>query len=462
MMVAGLVAAAAAVLYSLSPLTVWATALLALVLWAASREMEPRERRWFLSMSLFALALRYAALAALPVLGWNGAHSFRTYFGDDFYNIQRSLWLHHLVVGIPISSWDYFEAFQPIYGRSGYQYTLAFAHLLAGPSPYAVLLINVVLHTCSVVLLYRLVRRAFGIMPALAGALLLWFYTTLFAESVSALKEPSQLFLTVVALSAIVAVVRSTSWRRRAAAAVVVPLALLAIWPLRNGALPIAVAGCAAGVALRVLTFRSWLAATAGALAIVSLATVMPPSLVMSLMRAPLKIAVRRHMGHVLTGGDSYKLLDDRVYFNYLEAKSEPERDQVQTLSPGEAARFLVRAAVEFIIEPTPRRVNSLKWAAVMPQQIVWYAAVAFAVPGIFVGFRRDPLLTCMLCGLVMGGVAVTAPNSGNIGTLIRHRDMISPFVFLLAGVGFVAVAEAAARQTRDAPPALVPETACP
>jgi len=100
---ATIVAIAAGVLYSLSPLTMWATAILAGLLWWTARDLPPIERRWLLRLAILALALRYAAVGLLPLVGWNGAHSFATFFGDDFYNIQRSLWLHHLVVGIALS-----------------------------------------------------------------------------------------------------------------------------------------------------------------------------------------------------------------------------------------------------------------------------------------------------------------------------------------------------------------------
>ena len=447
MRTAALVAVVAALLYSVSPLTVWATLLLGLLLWAASRDLPSGERRWFLSIAVFALGLRYAALAMLPLLAANGAHEFRTFFGDDFYNIQRSIWLHHLIAGIPIAPWDAFDAFQPIAGRTGYQYVLAFLHLLVGESPYGVLMVNVVLHAAAVVLLYRIVRRGLGADAALAGAALLWFYPTLFAWSVSALKEPMQLLLTTVALVAVIEACRAPSWPRTFAASAIAIVALLAIFPLRSGAMAILIAGLVAGLVLRIATYRSWTFAAAVGVASIALATVLTPPRLMRLMQPELQLAVKRHLGHVLTAGDSYKLFDDRVYFEFLMATSEEERQQVRTLSPGRAITFLARAATAFLIEPRPASMTSMQWLTVVPQQIAWYAAMAFAIPGIVVALRRDALLACLLFGMVVGGVAVAAPNSGNLGTLIRHRDMISPFVFVLAGAGLVACADAIGRR---------------
>ena len=73
-----------------------------------------------------------------------------------------------------------------------------------------------------------------------------------------------------------------------------------------------------------------------------------------------------------------------------------------------------------------------------MPQQLIWYGLLILAVPGLVAGFRRDLLLTWVLIGLTLAGGAVIALNSGNIGTLVRIRDSIVPFVMCLAAVGAV------------------------
>ena len=53
---------------------------------------------------------------------------------------------------------------------------------------------------------------------------------------------------------------------------------------------------------------------------------------------------------------------------------------------------------------------------------------------------RRDPLVTLVCLGYIVMGLAAIAANGGNVGTLVRHRDMVVPFVAVLASVGFVRV----------------------
>jgi hypothetical protein len=73
-----------------------------------------------------------------------------------------------------------------------------------------------------------------------------------------------------------------------------------------------------------------------------------------------------------------------------------------------------------------------------VPQQLIWYALLIFSVPGFVAGLRRDALLTGLLFGTALVGAAAIALASGNVGTLIRHRDMIVPFVVWIGALGAI------------------------
>jgi hypothetical protein len=53
-----------------------------------------------------------------------------------------------------------------------------------------------------------------------------------------------------------------------------------------------------------------------------------------------------------------------------------------------------------------------------------------------------------MFAGLIGAGLAVIAMNSGNVGTMVRHRDTVVPFVVWLSALGAV---DGAARWMREA-----------
>jgi hypothetical protein len=434
----------AAVVYGWSPAAVWATLALAGLLWWGAKDLAPHERRWFLSVAIVALALRCAATAVLPLMALRTGHSFAAWFGDGYYNVQRSMWLRNILLGVPIAPLDYFEAFQPVFGRTSYQSLLAFVHVLLGPSPYGVQLVGIVLYAIGVVLLHRLVRRSYGAWPAMMCAIALWYFPTLFSWSLSAMKEPAGFCLIVVALAATVGIVRGRSWRVRLGSVLCIGVAFLGLQGFRTGAVAITFGGLAAGCLLRIATRRSamllaailllpggyWVANRAGLIA---------------RGERELKVFAKHHIGHTKTPGESYRVLDTRFYYydDPLEI-TVLQPNTTQTMTRAEMSRYLIRSAVAFFIEPElwrPLPAN-LRW--LIPIQIVWYAALLMAVPGLVVAWRRDPLVTGLIVGCIAAGVAVVAPNSGNIATLIRHRDMVSPFLFVLAAVGTTAMLKAA------------------
>src|SRR5262249_15063584 len=149
-----------------SGVTVVVTVVLALLLLWASRDLTAGERRWFWWLSGTAIALRFAAVALLPLLAARSGAFFAAWFGDGYYNIERSMWLRNIFVGVPISPFDYFEAFHEQYGRTRYQFLLAYVHLIFDPSPFGAHLVSTLMYALAVVLLFRLSKRAYGTLPA--------------------------------------------------------------------------------------------------------------------------------------------------------------------------------------------------------------------------------------------------------------------------------------------------------
>jgi hypothetical protein len=107
-------------------------------------------------------------------------------------------------------------------------------------------------------------------------------------------------------------------------------------------------------------------------------------------------------------------------------------------MTPLEGLRFAVRALVSFVVVPWPWQIQTRSELAYLPQQVIWYTLVIFAVVGVVAGLKRDVFFTCILAGLIAVGAAVIAINSGNVGTMVRHRDTMVPFVIWLSALGGV------------------------
>jgi hypothetical protein len=294
-------------------------------------------------------------------------------------------------------------------------------------------MVSAAAYVCGVLVVYLIVRRGFGVAPAQIGLVTLLFWPSLVAWSVSVLKEPAQLFLTSVVCAGAVSVASpapTARSRTRAIWAVAVAVALALLGTLRSGGVEIAVAGLALAAALRLIAWRRWVLAV---LVVFAVAGVWRTR---ERLVAEVRTAAARHVGHVKSTGVSYRLLDERYYSDSTTS--------LDSMSLADGVWFLVGSAIAFVVVPLPWQSGSVGTLALLPQQFAWYIACVAAAVGFAVGLRRAPWLTCVFAGSALAGLLIIAPNSGNVGTLMRHRDLIVPFVLWLAGLGIVGIAEAA------------------
>ena len=96
-----------------------------------------------------AIALRVLVVAGLFVMTDHSQVPFGTFFGDEEYFLNRSLWLRNVALGVPVHALDLEYAFEP-FGRSGYLYLLALIQLLVGPSPYGLHLLGVFFYVLAI------------------------------------------------------------------------------------------------------------------------------------------------------------------------------------------------------------------------------------------------------------------------------------------------------------------------
>jgi len=429
------------VAYTLSPLTV-VVACGAIAMTAVAGQGLPREeRRWLMAILGVAFALRAAAVCALFLLSPHNTQGAGILFGDESYALYRSWRMRDVLLGIPMLKYDYLIAYD-VYGRSNYLTAITFVQTLFGPAPYALRLLNALMFVGAVLLLFRVTRRAFGPAVAFAGLLVLLFLPTLFFWSISLLKESLYFVLTAVVFAAAAAGLSARSWPARAGLAVIASAALWALRDLRTGAVILAVGGIAIGVACRWIFAKPWrIWSAAGAVAVVALAVVVQPR-VQAMVLNGLDRAATEHTGHVFTVGHAYKLLDAPFYVF-------PHAGQEYSLTPAEAARFVVRGIASYLVVPLPWQIATTGELVYLPEQVFWYVLIVLAPIGVVAGYRRDPMVTSLLVGYLIPTAAVVALTTGNVGTLIRHRTLIVPYLIWLSAMGACAAAVrlSAARQ---------------
>jgi hypothetical protein len=160
--------------------------------------------------------------------------------------------------------------------------------------------------------------------------------------------------------------------------------------------------------------------------------------------------AAKTHAGHVFTVGHAYKLMDEGFYIN----PGIGETWEV-ALTDAQALRFLIRAASSFVVTPLPWEMASRSELAFLPEHLLWYVLVLLVPAGVVAGWRRDPLFTAILLGYAIPTAAALALTNGNVGTLLRMRGLVSPYLLWLSTLGFLTLTEAVIRQHSDRRPSI-------
>lgn len=413
------------IVYTLSPLSVLSLAGAgAFVAWSA-RGLAPSERRLFLWLIGAAMLLRLILVAGL-FLSADAGRPFAVFFGDEELFKSRPVWIRNLGLGVPISAADYIYAFDDT-GKSGYLLVLAYIQALVGDAPYSVHVLNAAAYLVGMLVMFRLVRPRLGSAAAFGGLIVLLFLPSLFAWSISALKEPMYSLVAALQVLCVVQLVRAPQWWRKALALAGMVAGAYALESLRKGGLQVAAIGAVAGIAGGIIVARPklWWPSL-----------VVVPLLVLALFSVPrvqdrvmgiLHESIRYHAGHVLTEGFTYQLIDPRYYDDW---------PGIPGMGAREVGQYVARAVGHYLIEPWPFTPRSPALLAYLPEQLVWWAILALVPAGIAVGLKRDALLTSTLMAHALAVMMMVALTSGNIGTLIRHRGLVLPYLVWMAALG--------------------------
>jgi hypothetical protein len=425
-------------LYAASPLFILTLAGAAALVAVAGRDLPLHERRWLAAIIGTALLIRFAAIAALLVtnipylsdLGIGGLS------GDDAYYLGRAIRARDIVLGLTQTRYDYFVVSDE-YGQTSYLRLLTFLQVFFGPTPYSMRALNALFFVTGGYLLFRLCRRGLGATAAAVALVALLFMPSLLVSSISASKEPLYFLVTTVMLTAAAAAIRRPRMAAKIAALVVIAACLWMLDDLRRGALALGISGLALAAIIRV-AFATPRRVLAGA-AVVSIAVAvlwMQPPIRGRFLDATATVA-KMHAGHVFTSGHAYKLLDDGFYMHPATPAAWPLK-----LTELQAGRFLVRAAISFIVTPLPWDMISLSELAFFPEHVLWLLMVLFVPIGAAAGWRRDPTITACLIGFALPTAVVLAVTTGNVGTLLRLRGLVTPYLLWFAVLGALSVME--------------------
>jgi hypothetical protein len=356
--------------------------------------------------------------------------------GDDAYYMGRAIRARDIILGLTQGKYDYFVVTDE-YGRTSYLQLLTAFQVLFGPTPYGMRAFNALLFTTGAVILFRLARRGFGEWPAFIALTVMLFLPSLFVSSVSLTKEPAYFLTTAVLLWCARTVLRRESWRNVVTAIAAGAVCLWILDDLRRGALILAVAGIATSMVMLIVFATARRATLAVGLAVVVVTLAAMQENVRARALDAVTSVAKTHGGHVFTVGHAYKLLDPGFY----KIPGAPAAWGIQ-LTEDQALRFLIRAAVSFIVTPLPWEMASLSELAFFPEHVLWWLIVVLMPIGCVAGWTRDPRTTALFAGFVLPTAAALAVTNGNVGTLLRLRGLVTPLMLWVAALGAFALAE--------------------
>jgi hypothetical protein len=190
------------------------------------------------------------------------------------------------------------------------------------------------------------------------------------------------------------------------------------------------------------MPIRVRIAAAAAALLVMFAVTSRPAA--QQRITSALETTAKMHAGHVFTVGHAYKLLDDGFYVNPVSAAAS-----TLSLTTAESARYVMRAAASFVTVPLPWQLSSTRELSYLPEQLLWYVIVVLLPVGIVAAWRRNRLAAALFAGYTLPTAAALALTNGNVGTLLRLRGIVIPYLIWLSAVGFCAVLQRMAGRSR-------------
>ncbi len=135
--------------------------------------------------------------------------------------------------------------------------------------------------------------------------------------------------------------------------------------------------------------------------------------------------------GHYSSGGYCFKVMNNIYYF-----------DQFALPEPINYFYYFILGVFHTFIEPNPFNYYNLKYGIFQLLHLIWILLVLLAVVGfvslLIMGRMNKSLQICIF--YIITHAIMLGLVDGNIGTLIRHRSMIEPFVFIFSAVGIWAI----------------------
>ena len=312
------------------------------------------------------------------------------------------------------------------YFMNGYLYWIAFLYAIFGYSPLLLKLFNCLFSMLSAVFVYLIAGEIFDRKVAKIASLLTAFSPSLMLLSVTNLKDPLNTMCLAIIVWGILKIFKGgyLKW-----SGVVLIFFVIAVSIRRDMIYPLmALMVIASGFYVTKKLMPGWFRKTLifGSLIIIICYTIIAKRMVIEQKYNNLTYQmIDKQKGNFLSGGHVYKIYKEEYY-----------KDTTKKISLVDLSLSLSIGGYNFFLTPFPWEITSWIEFFYYPQVLVWYILIPFTVLGILTGVRYSTEAGILFLFTVLVALPILLTEA-NIGTAIRHRDLIFPciYIFSIAGL---------------------------
>ena len=324
-------------------------------------------------------------------------------------------------LNFPITIWQY--------GYSGITYLLGTVYYFFGPLKFSPRLINCLMGVGAGIFIYYIVKDIFGKRPAKLSAILTVFTPSLFLWSITFLKDIPFIFFGCIILWSLLRFQKT----KRVFYVFILFAAIFAQYTLR----PKLSITLVMGIFLLSYFIISGISLKKKIVIFLCLLILMVP---LSL-RVNFKTIVSNQTTKILnysrgiinTGGSTYKIFDKKYYRGGALSYSN-------SISSTDFTKGFFKGWFYFLLVPFPWEVHSKLLLMSYPQVILWYLLIPFVFTGMITAFRYKWRETFIIFVYIILFGSIAALHSGNIGTVFRHRDMLTPIFLIFGSIGLIKI----------------------
>lgn len=410
----------------------------AVILWWFSNA---EDRKFIMTIFIFGIISRiavYSVLGFISILagrnGWLepvadcwGTYNYAWAWAQQIHDPSKIFCLQEAISGRIYTKPYYLEDKVWQYGFNGFTYLLGTIYYFFGPLKFSPRLLNCLMGVGLGIFIYYIGKEIFGKRCARLSSILTVFIPSLFLWSLVLLKEIPFIFVGCVMLWSFTRFQKTN----RIIFLCILFLAILVQGTIRT-VFPTAFIMAVFILSYFIISEISWKKKIAISLCILIL---MCPFV----QRIDFRRAINDQMVEVLnygrgiinTGGLTYKIFADKYY-------SGGSMNQSNYISAIDFTKGFFKGWFYFLLVPFPWKTSTGLQLVSYAQVILWYLFIPFIVIGMVVSLRYKWKESFVIFAYIITIGSAIVLHSGNIGTVFRHRDILTPLFLIFASLGLL------------------------